>query len=99
MNLVLCVYIGALLLSGKVVCQIQFQAFVVGKLGRNYKKSQSGPGPNRSAVSLQLFYGQYLLTADKDWCQAKKLLYGAGRFRGGGECVLTIGVGNAKSEY
>ena len=39
MIVMLCVYIGALQKSGIVVCQKQFQAFVVGKLGRNYKKN------------------------------------------------------------
>ena len=66
MIVMLCVYIGALQKSGIVVCQKQFQAFVVGKLGRNYKKFQSMSGPNRCAVSLQLSFDLYSSTAGKD---------------------------------
>ena len=99
MIVMLCVYIGALQKSGIVVCQKQFQAFVVGKLGRNYKKFQSMSGPNRCAVSLQLFFDQYSLTAGDDWFQAQKLLSGAGQFRGSGECVLSSGAVSVKSEY
>ena len=99
MIVMLCVYIGALQKSGIVVCQKQFQAFVVGKLGRNYKKFQSLSGPNRCAVSLQLSFDLYSSTAGKDRYQAQKLLIGAGLFRGGGECVLSSGAGSVESEY
>ena len=99
MIVMLCVYIGALQKSGIVVCQKQFQAFVVGKLGRNYKKFQSMSGPNRCAVSLQLSFDLYSSTAGKDRYQAQKLLIGAGLFRGGGECVLSSGAGSVESEY
>ena len=102
MIVMLCVYIGALQKSGIVVCQKQFQAFVVGKLGRNYKKIQSMSGPNRCAVSLQLSFDLYSSTAGKDRFQAQKLvklLIGAGLFRGGGERVLSSGAGIVESEY
>ena len=92
-----CVYIGALQKSGIVVCQKQFQAFVVGKLGRNYKKFQSLSGPNRCAVSLQLFFDQYSLTAVVARCQAQQLGEG-GRFGCDGEHDLANVVRSAKSE-
>ena len=98
MIVMLCVYIGALQKSGIVVCQKQFQAFVVGKLGRNYKKFQSMSGPNRCAVSLQLFFDQYSLTAVVARYQAQKQLGGRGRFVGDEEHGLANGVGSAKSE-
>ena len=45
MIVMLCVYIGALQKSDIVVCQKQFRAFVVGKLGRNYKNFNHCLGP------------------------------------------------------